>query len=236
MFRLFVRPQRRTNAYLSAETFFRTRLSFILATGLASPLMIFLLPLSLTVIRRPEGRVLWLAVMVFLAIYSVYPGYVDHYTIQINGVMTILLVGGIAQFASLINHGKTLVKSSLLGGLIGTAAAAIVVMPFQPTGAASDADVMEFNYISLPKLVKQPALVLFRYGQQSSPHTEPVYNLQAAWPDDCSIVRAHDLGAEKDLELFRYYASIHQDRYVYRFDRDSRKLESLGRISELVNR
>ena len=232
MFRTFVRPQRHLNMYLSPLTLWRMRFSFILATALACPLMFPLIPLSMLLLARTEIRVLWCAVALFFAIYVAYPGYVDHYTIQINGILTMLLVAGALHLSSYKGTPKW-IPPGLLGGLTGSATAAVIALHFGPTAAAKDADVMQFNYVSLPKIVEKPALVLFRYGPESSPHTEPVYNLEAAWPDDCAIVRAHDLGPQKDHELFRYFASIPQDRTVYRFDRDARTLQKIGHISEL---
>ena len=62
---------------------------------------------------------------------------------------------------------------------------------------------------------------------------EPVYNVDVAWPDRASMIRAHDLGPERDGELFRYYAAVSPNRLVYRFDRRTGQVQELGRVGDL---
>ena len=57
-----------------------------------------------------------------------------------------------------------------------------------------------------PNLPHTPAVVLFRYAPgKDNPHIEPVYNTDVAWPDDAPVIRAHDLGPRRNIEIFRYY-------------------------------
>ena len=89
------------------------------------------------------------------------------------------------------------------------------------------------------KLARLPAgeraLVFFRYHPEDAEEwkQEPVYTLDAAWPDQARVVRAHDLGA-RNAELIEYYARIQPDRQVYRYDMISRKMTALGRVTELA--
>jgi hypothetical protein len=76
--------------------------------------------------------------------------------------------------------------------------------------------------------------VLFRYTSgTSSPHEEPVYNVDVTWPVDARIIRAHDLG-DRNVELFRYYADRQPERNVYRFDRATGELTFLGKAADLA--
>jgi len=99
-----------------------------------------------------------------------------------------------------------------------------------------------FNYEVLPEQVKQPALVLYRYwkltpGEVRNFNDEPVYNVDAAWPDFAPIIRAHDLG-DRDTEIIDYYAAHQPDRNVYIVDRKDLEqgIHHLGTAGELARR
>jgi len=96
--------------------------------------------------------------------------------------------------------------------------------------------VEQANYVMIPSQVKKPAIVLFRYvsHEPENDFYEPVYNWDVAWPDDAPIIRAHDLGAARNRELFDYYARIQPDRTVYQFDRESRSLKEIGNVAKLA--
>jgi hypothetical protein len=66
-----------------------------------------------------------------------------------------------------------------------------------------------------------------------SPHDEPVFNTDVAWPDDAAIIRAQDLG-DRDIELYRYYAARQPDRHIYLFDRGLGRLSYLGTAAEVA--
>jgi hypothetical protein len=92
----------------------------------------------------------------------------------------------------------------------------------------------------LPSIVETPALVLYRFtGTSENTDDEPVYNVDVAWPDHASIVRAHDRGPEQNRRLFRHYAQHQSDRRVYLIDRarvtePGYQPEYLGRVGELA--
>ena len=65
---------------------------------------------------------------------------------------------------------------------------------------------------------------------------EVVYNTDVAWPDDAPVIRAHDLGADRNAALYRYYAQRQPDRMVYRFDRATNALVRLGNVVDLAYR
>ncbi|MDQ3439211.1 MAG: hypothetical protein M3478_02535, partial [Planctomycetota bacterium] len=74
----------------------------------------------------------------------------------------------------------------------------------------------------------------FKYRTSENPHEEPVYTIDAPWPDDSPIVRAHDLGREKNLELLKYYAERQPQRHIYFCDRASKNaITYVGLAGEL---
>jgi hypothetical protein len=88
----------------------------------------------------------------------------------------------------------------------------------------------------MPKAVAAPAIVLFRFAPGDDFHDEPVYNVDVVNPDNAPIIRAHNLGVDRDRELFAYYAARQPDRSVYLYDRASRSLVRLGNVVELAQR
>jgi len=75
--------------------------------------------------------------------------------------------------------------------------------------------------------IPAPAVVFFRYSDKCSVHEEPVYNLDACWPDSAPVIRVQDLGP-RNAELLRYYAAHQPDRTYYIMDRASGILLPLG--------
>jgi hypothetical protein len=78
-------------------------------------------------------------------------------------------------------------------------------------------------------------VVLFRRDPRLPLDYEPVYNLDAAWPDDELVMRAHWRGGD-DWRIYQYYAQHGPDRAFYLFD-ESRPLAGLtylGMASDLA--
>jgi hypothetical protein len=110
-----------------------------------------------------------------------------------------------------------------------------------PTDEWAFAPILRLIDGRLAELGRKPAIVLFRFDvENGNPHIEPVYNTDVAWPDDAAVIRAHDLGKERNRQLFEYYARQTEDRAVYLFDLSAAKLQSppeyLGTVRELAKR
>jgi hypothetical protein len=106
--------------------------------------------------------------------------------------------------------------------------------PIPAGGPSSPGWVSRYNYDRIPAVVKKPALVFFHFGPDENAWEEPVYNWDVLNPDDAPIIRVHDLGPARNLELLRYYAKRQPDRHVYLFHRQSLQLDDLGKVSEAV--
>ena len=81
--------------------------------------------------------------------------------------------------------------------------------------------------------VPERSILLIRFGPESVPEWELVYNIHDSWPDDAKVIRAHDFG-ERNIELYRYYAERQPDRMVYRFDRETGTFSRLGNVVALA--
>jgi hypothetical protein len=87
----------------------------------------------------------------------------------------------------------------------------------------------------IPDVIQKPAVILFRYAPGQNVIEEPVYNNLAAWPDDQEIVRAHDFGDGRNIQIVQYYAEHQPDRVFYRFDRATMTLSPpLGTARQLL--
>ncbi len=78
------------------------------------------------------------------------------------------------------------------------------------------------------------AVVLFQYIPGFNFNQEPVYNLGAAGPDEQWVIRAHDLGPQRNQELFGYYAAHQPQREIYEFDWTTGRLIDLGNVQTLI--
>ena len=92
------------------------------------------------------------------------------------------------------------------------------------------------NYYIIPNKVQRPALVFFRFDKSENPWEEPVYNWDVVNPDDAPIIRAHDLGPARDIELLRYYKTRKPQLHVYTFDRVTRTLRPMGTLDEAIEK
>jgi 4-amino-4-deoxy-L-arabinose transferase-like glycosyltransferase len=191
-----------------------------------APLMV-LLPLGLRGVGR-DGRWVACAVAAGLALaYTAYTFYFPHYAISAApGVIVVLLVGAVppegrGQYGGIFG----------VGACFGITAVSLASLP----EVAAYRGVAEFDGASHLREIDRrleriegPALVLFRFTPGDNVHVEPVYNVDAAWPDDARVIRAHDRGGELNGLLFAYYARRSPGRKCYLYDRAARGRESLS--------
>jgi hypothetical protein len=204
------------------QTWYRGRLKQILEAALTNPAIGILLPLSLLSLSEPRRWILFAALALFLGGYAIYLFLLDHYVIAIlPSVICLILMGW-----------QSLQRAWPASRFIGTFIPMFILLvcvseiwPFDPIIPLSPTygpDQRAFNR-ELPKLSKVPAVVLFRFDPMvGTAHDDPVYNNDVEWPDDEWVVRARDLGPEKDMELFRYYAQRQPSRVFYIYDPDAR--------------
>lgn len=203
--------------------------------------------LGLTDIRR---RVLWATLPLFILAYIPYTFFLEHYAVSVApAVILSVVLGGEVLAAAWPRFGNT-IRSSFALGVITLAM--LSTYELNPFSTLLDRDKSPSNphliddetfhsaflravNTQIPDVIQKPAVILFRYAPGQNVIEEPVYNNLAAWPDDQDIVRAHDLGDARNIEIVRYYAEHQPDRVFYRFDRSTMTLSPpLGTAKQLL--
>jgi hypothetical protein len=175
----------------------------------------------------------WAPLPLFILIYANYSYYFSHYTVAVLPAAILMVMGA----------GDVLRRTwPRLAGPVGLALA-FVIVALSVTALPQVNPVRHDQWIDAPllrdvdrklaALEHTPTVVLFTYDPERMIHEEPVYNVTTAWPDDAAVIRAHDLGAARNAELFAYYAARSPGRAVYRYDEKSRELSYLGTVAEL---
>jgi hypothetical protein len=210
----------------------RLTFAFAQSSHSAYPILIVLIPLSLLALTRRRAVVV-AAGPLFLLLYVPYVFFFPHYVLTAAAAVIAGILAGAAGAEHLLPRHRSAVAVGMvlfIGGL------AVAAWP------QFDPDLHDIAFAS-EKLAKvnqtlatiprdQRAVVLFTFDPQRDISTEPVYNIDVAYPDEARIVRAHDLGP-RDGEIIRYYAARQPGRVFYRYEESSGKLILLGPAADL---
>ncbi len=186
----------------------------MLLVSLCSPLLAVVLPACFIACWKRQRWIAIAPVGVFVIVYSFSTFFIQPYIVPIAPAVLFAVVLGAraveeawpkrcAWINTVLSVGLLVIGIGWLPGLVGGM-------------QAESAEAPEMARIEkmLAGLEHKPAVVLFRARPNQDPHIEPVYNWTAAWPDDAEVIRAHDLGAERDQEIFDYYAKRQPERGV----------------------
>ncbi|MDQ3440054.1 MAG: hypothetical protein M3478_06855 [Planctomycetota bacterium] len=230
LYEKFVLPAAEKHSPRQIPSRLRSQLLTTLDYNLPSPLLLALIPVGVLQLFRRQRFVVWAVLPVFLALYTGYALFLLHYTLLAAPAVIFMILAGVRaierNFRFVSPACSLAVAAMCISVLPEFSRRRPDVLPPMPT--------MQFATLELPRLVRPPALILFRFHPDLNYHDEPVYNIDTAWPDDAAVIRAHDLGAEKNMELVRYYAARQPDRRVYTVDRrDLSSLHFIGRAGEV---
>jgi hypothetical protein len=197
--------------------------------------LMFFVPLGL--VGLAGGRAHWAMAgvfVLFVLLYMTFMFFAAHYLIVITPVGLFLALLGARQLERLATGRLRNYLTCFLTLVFFTTA--IACLP-EVSGLRDDPSV------SLPlqsfnrelQRIERPAVVFF-HCQADNPNAwrhEQVFTIDAAWPDDSPVVRAHDLG-ERDIELVRYYAQRQPERIYYQFQQEAQQLIRLGTATQLL--
>lgn len=196
-----------------------TRLRQTFGDTLPDPLLLILLAPAALGLNDPRRRTIAAWFILFLIGYAFYAFYLDHYLVALMPAVILLLLIGWEAIGDAWPTARPVIDLILTLSLPAIALGAL----FDLNGYSA-APQQAFVYqrtanVALAHLPREPAVVLFRFEPGLSYfHDEPVFNDDAAWPDDALIIRARDLGPAQNRKLFRYYAQRQPDRVFYIYD------------------
>jgi hypothetical protein len=209
----------------------------LLLTALAVPAAAIFLPLGVLTLGEPRRAVIAAALGLFVIAYMFNVFNLNHYMIPAIAPVIWLLLMGWEALENGWPRWRAAIGTFLLVLLLGTSALGIAAL--HRPGAMDSNLFQEEKAIDqrLASLPRAPALVMFRAAPAQWAHEDPVYNDDAAWPDDALTIRARDLNGHNE-PLYRYYAAEQPDRVVYLYDRAKESegqdpLQRLGTVREL---
>ena len=207
-----------------------------------------LLPLAMVGLLGLANRKRWVlgaTLPLFVALYFFYTIFLEHYAIALVPAIALLAVLGIGALARAWPRFAEQIRAAGVAVIVISCITSLwevnrwITPSKHPDQRVSDETfrspvlrAINEDYPASPDFHK-PAVVLFRYHPGDNYFEEPVYNWDVAWPDDAAIVRAHDLGPQRDREIVKYYAARQPQRAFYLFDaKSSDPMKYLGTGSD----
>jgi hypothetical protein len=217
----WILPSFRTHTPLNALLSWpRGRLSQrILPAALPNPPLRILLPLAVLALFDVRKLVIFAALAIFLIWNLFYLFLLNHYLIAVlPSIICLILMGWNSILIAWPQSSR--IATFMLVSIFLFSIEGFRHLP--PPDAISSPDQRPANRL-LANLPITPAVVLFRFDPRvESFHDDPVYNDGVAFPDDATVIRARDLGPEKNRDLIHYYARHQPDRVFYIYDPDAR--------------
>jgi hypothetical protein len=213
------------------------RVTQLLAMGLPHTLFYLLVPVGMMGATLRRGGIVVLTSVVWVLMYAGHFWLYELYDIPALPGIILLVLLGIETLRSTWPVARAYLTVALYGAIVG-----LSVMNWPQFNRISQSLPLLFMYDpvlsdvtrTVNALPEQPAIVLFKFDPSWGVMFEPEYNDAVAWPDNAPIIRAHDLGPERDWELYDYYASRQPLRAVYRYNLKDRSIVYLGRVGELA--
>ncbi|CAN5664298.1 hypothetical protein BH09PLA1_BH09PLA1_09790 [soil metagenome] len=225
------------------ETLFNwgdSRLRLAVVGNAPTWLMIALMPAGLLgIFEDRRKRVAWLMLPLFVLLYIFYAFYLAHYIVFVALAVILNILAGAHVIARTWPR-----RRNILATFFALALSTLSISEFAEFNRIVHDEwfdapqLMKINQ-AIAKLPHNPAVVLFRWslnanGEAPNSEEEPVYNADVIWPDLAPVVRAHDLGAQRNVELYRYYAQRSPDRAIYLYDRGDDSIRYLGTARQLA--
>jgi hypothetical protein len=189
------------------------------------PILLLLAPVGLLAMRRQRWAIaLTLPAMVMMLVP--YAFVLPHYALTLIPASIVLALCGVEAIARFLPRARI-----ALVAMIGVIA--IGQLP-QLGGVRAPVGIGRESIVAVDLALEQVegrAIVLFTSADLPAAELDPVVNLSTADPLAARIIRAHDLGRDRNLALLAWLAGHDPDRAVYRFDRRSQTLTRHGTTS-----
>jgi len=224
-----------------AADWWNFRLPAVVSATLPARPLLILVPIGLLGLTDRRLWVLFAVAPIFLLLYIGYTFFLEHYCLVIAPAVALLIILAIKECSSAIPGAANRLIPAVVFMVLAFAATDLWELNhWDKRHAVDDVPFHSSLMRNLHELTDSNAIVLFRFPSDAEPALspisgEPVYNIDAPWPDDEPMIRANDLGP-LNVELFDYYARIAPSRTARIFDRKTGKVQDLGPVSELANR
>ncbi|WP_428937252.1 hypothetical protein [Fontivita pretiosa] len=217
-----------------ARDWLARRLPLLLRETLPDSLLLVLATAGVVGLRSRRHWPFVLVLPMFVLLYSLYPFFLVHYVIIVAPAVVLLVLLAWKTLPTLWPGHQSVVRAILTLLIIALTIASLPEFHRTMSDSFFMTSVHPRVNQTLARLEHKPAVVLFRYAPGQSLEEEPVYNFDVAWPDDAQIIRAHDLGPTRNIEIFRYYAQRQPNRAFYLYDRADDSIRFLGFAPELA--
>jgi hypothetical protein len=216
----WVLPSFETHTPLNAlRSWPRGRLPQLLNASVPNPLLRILLPLAILSLFELRRFVMTVALAIFVIGYAVYLFFLDHYIVTVLPSLICLILMGWEAILRAWPQSSRVTTLALIAIFLFSIEGFWYLPPTDPN---SSPDQRPANRL-LAQLPLTPAVVLFRFDPRVGTfHDDPVYNDGVPFPDDAPVIRARDLGPEKNRDIIRYYAQHQPNRVFYIYDPDAR--------------
>lgn len=216
----------------------------IIDTTIPCRLLLVFAPIGFLGLSGSRRWALWFTAPLFVLVYAINPFFLDHYALLIIPALTLMILLSGQAIASSWPRYQRQINAAFTAMIVMICITSTweVSRLLGITSAPSmdevyPAPLLKYVNAHLPGSVEEPAVVLFAFHTGEDFIQEQVYNMDVAWPDDAPVIRAHDLGPERNRLIFDYYAKIQPERVFYSFDFDRRvKLIRLGTARNLATR
>ncbi len=214
------------------------RLPILLNLSLPSPLLLVLIPLAIAGLTTVPRIVLFVVLPLWILLFVPNPQMLEHYVIVVAPIIIYSVCLGAWSLWQTWLGKRVDVRTTLFVGITTLALGCLPEFNPDARDELLETPVLRALHGELQKVIEKPAVVLIHFTPGDHVHEEPVYNIQAPWPDDAAVIYAHDLGPRRNNEIFRYYADRQPGRKFYLLDRatvkTSPKITYLGTAQELA--
>lgn len=199
------------------------------------PLLVTIAVMGVVGLGRRSRWLLPLMFPLFVATYGTRAGFRSQYILVLLPATAVLVAGGVEAISHFTGRHRRAVAAGAAAAVV--AGAALYWPQFNRDASDQFFAPTAYGIIdrTFAELEHRPALVFIRADETSNPHVELVYNIDAAYPDEAAVIRAHDLGPD-NVELLDYYARRQPQRHVYHLDRGSGALRYWGPIRDVLRR
>lgn len=216
-------------------TWMNDRFPMIAQVTLPHPLLWLLVPVGLLGVNTPRRWVIFAAAPLFVIGYAFYAFFLQPYALMIAPAIALCVALSADALGAAWPRAASVTLTFVVLAIVSLSIAQLPELNRTTRDQEWGNPLRTFNQ-AVTQLERggPPSIVLIDGSHPNAPNLMATYNIDVAWPDDARVIRANDLGPQRNIELFRYYASRSPRRTVYRYDLHANELHRIGWADELL--